>query len=64
MKAYLATTAVLFVVLVIAHVVRGLYEPHLARDPWFILTTVLSLGMSLWALGLLRRSRAPSGQPG
>lgn len=59
MKTYIATTGLLFLALAVVHLLRILQEPHLARDPWFITTTVISIGMSVWALQLVRR-RAPS----
>lgn len=55
MKAYLAVTGVLFLALAVAHVARVFVERHLATDPWFIFTTVISVGMALWALRLYRR---------
>jgi hypothetical protein len=63
MKAYIATTGLLFLALVAAHVLRLVPEPHLARDPWFLLTTFISLGMASWAFMLFRstlRSQTPA----
>ena len=63
MKAYLATTGFLFLALVVAHMLRLRPEPHLARDPWFLLTTLISLGMAAWAFILFRgtsRSQPPT----
>jgi hypothetical protein len=54
MKAYLATTGLLFVLLTVAHIVRVLQETHLAREPWFWLFTVLPLVLAVWALRLYR----------
>lgn len=54
MKAYLATTGILFVLLAVAHVVRVVQERHLASDPVFIVTTILALGLAGWALRLYR----------
>ena len=59
MKAYIATTGLLFLAIAVAHLLRILQERHLARDPWFITTTLLSIGMSVWALRLVRRRAAP-----
>ena len=56
MKAYPVTPGILFLALAVAHVLRVVSERHLARDPWFLLTTVLSLAMTVWALRLYRRS--------
>ena len=54
MRAYLATTGVLFVILAIAHVIRVFQEPHLASDVWFLLTTVIAVILAGWALRLYR----------
>ena len=59
MKAYLAVTGTLFGLIVVAHVWRVIAESRtLATDPWFILLTVVSAGLSLWAFRLLRATRA------
>ena len=54
MKAYLITTGTLFALLALAHVWRVILERHLARDPWFILTTLISVSMCVWAWRLFR----------
>lgn len=60
MKAYVITTGVIFGLLTLAHLWRVFaQEPHLARDPWFILFTVIAAGLCLWAWRLLRRSPRP-----
>lgn len=59
MRAYIATTGILFLALVTAHAVRLVPEPHLARDPWFLLATLVSLAMAVWALVVLRSTRRP-----
>jgi hypothetical protein len=56
MKAYLVTTGLLFVIVVVAHVLRVTQESHLARDPWFIFTTVAATALALWALRLFRQT--------
>ena len=58
MKAYLAVTGALFALLAIAHIWRGAVESSLRSDPFFILTTVLSVILCAWALRLLRAMRA------
>ena len=41
MKAYVSTTGVVFGLLTLAHIWRGIAEgPHLAAQPWFILITL------------------------
>ena len=58
MKAYIITTGIIFGLLTVAHVVRIVTEDrNLAADPVFVLFTVISAALSLWAWILLRRSR-------
>ena len=57
MRAYLATTGGLFALLTAAHVWRMVVEPSQTRNPWFLVTTVISVAMSIWALRLLRSVR-------
>jgi hypothetical protein len=59
MKAYLATTATVFVLVTVAHVLRVFQETHLARDPWYVLVTVVTFALSLWALRLLQKTVRP-----
>jgi hypothetical protein len=61
MRTYLATTGVLFALLVVAHVWRATIEPNLARDPWFLMFSVLAAALSFWAFSLFRR--APRSAP-
>jgi hypothetical protein len=56
MRAYLATTGVLFVLLTVAHVVRAFQETHLVREPWFWLVTVLPCVLAVWALRLYTKA--------
>lgn len=56
MRAYLATTGILFVLLTLAHIVRAFQETHLVREPWFWLVTVLPCVLAGWALTLYRKS--------
>ena len=39
MKTYVIVTGTVFGLLTVAHVWRIVEEPHLARDPWFMLFT-------------------------
>ena len=58
MKAYLLTTSVVFALLTLAHLLRIIVEgPHLAKDPFFLLITVVAGGLCVWALWLLRLSK-------
>jgi hypothetical protein len=57
MKAYLITTAVVFALLTLAHIWRGIQEgAQMAAQPWFILITLASAALCVWAVLLLRRS--------
>ena len=56
MKAYVATTGVLFAAITVAHVWRAYEEGRgVAHDPFFLLMTVISAAFAVWALVLLRR---------
>jgi hypothetical protein len=56
MRAYVMTTGVIFFLLVVAHVWRMAAESwRLAREPEYIVITLIALGLSVWALRLLRR---------
>ncbi|HWX21736.1 MAG TPA: hypothetical protein VN578_17665 [Candidatus Binatia bacterium] len=62
MKAYLVTTGIVFALITVAHILRVFAEgPRLAKDPFFILLTLLAAGLSVWAWRLLRS--APPPQP-
>ena len=57
MKAYVMTTGVVFFLLTVAHIWRGIVEgPHLAAEPWFILLTLATAALCLWAARLLWRA--------
>jgi hypothetical protein len=56
MKAYLVTTGTVFGAIVFAHVWRLFEEGmHPATEPAFIILTVVSAALSLWAWLLLAR---------
>ena len=63
MKRYVLTTGVLFLALLGAHIARAIQERHLVRDPWFLLTSVISLVLVIWAWRLYRRLAAASAPP-
>jgi hypothetical protein len=57
MKCYLITTGTVFALIAVAHVWRVTLEgSRLATDPWFVLTTCLAVGLSVWAFWLLKRT--------
>lgn len=58
MKAYLITTGAVFGLITLAHLWRIVAEwPRLATEPGYLLLTVTSAILSLWAWRLLRPSR-------
>ncbi len=60
MKAYLITTGIIFALITLAHILRVFAEgPRLAKDPFFILLTLLAASLSVWAWRLLRSSPPP-----
>jgi uncharacterized membrane protein len=61
MKAYLVTTGVLFVIVTAMHVMRAVEEPDLARAPWFVLLTLGTAVLSIWALRLYQKSAQHKG---
>ena len=59
MKAYVMTTGAVFGLITLAHVLRVVAEgPRLAADPFFVLLTVLSTALCLWAWRVLRLTRS------
>jgi len=61
MKAYIMTTGILFGLLTIAHIWRIIVEkPGPGASPWYILMTVVTAALCVWAWRLLRRSDRPS----
>jgi hypothetical protein len=56
MKAYVMTTGAVFGLLTLAHIWRVIEEgAHLAKQPWYVLITVATAALSLWAWRLLWR---------
>ncbi len=57
MKAYIITTGVIFGLITVAHLLRFVTEgSRLATEPLFILLTLLSAALCIWAWQVLRRS--------
>lgn len=55
MRAYLMTTGTVFGLITLAHMLRVLEEGGgLLRQPWFVLLTLATAAMCLWAVRLLR----------
>lgn len=55
MKAYVITTGAVFGLITLAHVARVVAEPKMAKEPFFILLTLLAAGLCVWALRVLLR---------
>jgi hypothetical protein len=61
MKAYVWTTGVIFGLLTVAHVWRVIEEGmDLAMDPWYVLITMATAALCIWAWRLLRSSTSSS----
>ena len=57
MTTYVRTTAVLFTLIVLAHIWRIVAESRdLIRDPFYLLITACAAGLSIWAWMLVRRA--------
>jgi hypothetical protein len=56
-KTYLLVTSIAFALLAFMHVWRVVAESSaLMRDPWFVLITVISAALSVWAFRLWRQA--------
>jgi uncharacterized membrane protein len=61
MRAYLLTTGILFGLLALVHVWRVIQERNsLAKDPWFLIITIVAAAFSFWAFRLYGKSARPS----
>ena len=57
MKAYIITTGVVFGLLTVTHVWRALEEgARVAKDPFFVVITIIAASLCVWACRLLRLS--------
>lgn len=54
MKLHALTSGEIFGLITLAHVWRIFEENSLAREPWFVLLTLASAGMCLWAWRVFR----------
>jgi hypothetical protein len=65
LRAYVVTTGVIFALLALSHVARVAVEgAWVLREPIFVLTTIVSVGVVVWAIVLLRGSAARDGDTG
>jgi hypothetical protein len=56
MKAYVITTGVIFALITVAHIVRlALESTRVLTEPVFVLFTILSAAIAVWAFTILRR---------
>jgi len=56
MKAYIITSGAIFGLITITHLLRMIMEGrHVATDPIYILLTILSAGLTIWAWRVLAR---------
>ena len=55
MKAYVAVTGLLFLLIAVSHIVRAFLEKGLVRDLGFIVLTILVIFLAIWAAVLLRK---------
>jgi hypothetical protein len=60
LRCYVIATGIAFALIFLAHVSRLFAEGSwLLREPMFILTSLLSLGLAVWAAVLIFRRRPP-----
>lgn len=64
MKAYVLTTGLVFGLIVAAHVARIVAEgPRLMKEPAFLFTSLLSLGLAIWAWRVFRQLSRSNERP-
>jgi hypothetical protein len=64
MRAYVITTGVLFGLLTLAHLLRIVVESReLATDPWYVLITLSTGALCLWAVRLVRTAEGGIDDP-
>ena len=57
MRAYVVTTGIIFGLITLAHLARMVWEgPRLATEPVYVLLTLVSAALCLWAWRVLSRS--------
>ena len=60
MRTYVITTGAIFGLLVVAHIWRMFVEGHLARQPEYLVITLVAAALSIWAARLAWSSRSAS----
>ena len=54
MRAYILTSGSIFGLIVLAHVLRAFAEPHVLREPGWVLLTLAAAGLCAWAFRVAR----------
>jgi hypothetical protein len=54
MRAYILTSGSIFALILVAHVLRIFQEPHVLREPFWILLTLAAAGLAFWAFRVAR----------
>ena len=54
MRAYVLTSGSIFGVIVLAHLWRIVLEPHVLREPIWVLLTLTAAGLTGWAFRVAR----------
>jgi hypothetical protein len=58
MRCYVIATGIIFALMFVAHIARVYVEgTWVLREPMIMVTSVLSLGLAIWAAVLIRRPR-------
>ena len=61
MRTYLLITGIVFGLLALVHVWRVIEERNsLAKDPWFLIITIVAAAFSFWAFRLYSKSARSS----
>ena len=58
MKTYVTLTGIIFGLITLAHVLRVIQEGPRVLNVWWILITIVTAGMSIWAFRLVRLSKS------
>ncbi len=54
MRAYILASGSIFALICVAHLLRMFAEPHVLREPLWIVLTIAAGGLSFWAFRVLR----------
>ena len=58
MKAYVILTGIVFGLITLAHVLRAIQEGPGVLNVWWVLLTVATAVLSVWALRLVRNAKS------